>query len=174
VKSVGDASRDVAIGLLLPTTGVDAAQGTDTAKGFELYLDKLGFRAGGRRMRIVKENDEAKPEVALTRIKKLIEEDRVDFLVGPISGAVALAIRDYVHERGTPLLVPGAFTRLLTSPQHASPSILRLSETSDQANYPMGGWLMENTKYRNAIRCVRPGNYSYLHHQNGEGRGTFS
>lgn len=151
VEPVGNSSGDVAIGLLLPTTGVDSAQGTDTAKGFELYLDKLGFRAGGRKIRIVKENDEAKPDVALTRIKKLVEEDGVDFLVGPISSAVALAIRDYVHERGTPLLVPAAFTRVLTSPQHASPNILRLSETSDQANYPMGGWLMKHTEYRKVI-----------------------
>ena len=142
---------EVKIGLLLPTTGVDSAQGTDTTKGFELYLNKLGGRAGGRKMRILNENDEAKPDLALTKIKKLIEGDGVDFVVGPISSAVALAIRDYVHERGTPLLVPAAFTRLLTSPQQASPNILRLSETSDQANYPMGAWLMKNTEYRKVI-----------------------
>ena len=45
---------EVKIGLLLPTTGVDSAQGTDTTKGFELYLKKLGYRAGGREMRILK------------------------------------------------------------------------------------------------------------------------
>jgi branched-chain amino acid transport system substrate-binding protein len=72
-------------------------------------------------------------------------------VVGPISSAVALAIRNYVHERGTPLVVPAAFTRVLTSPQQASPSIFRLSETSDQANYPMGEWMMKNTQYRKVI-----------------------
>ena len=102
-------------------------------------------------MRILKENDEAKPEVALTKIKKLIEEDSVDFVVGPISSAVALAIRNYVREHDTPLLVPAAFTRLFTSPQQASPNIFRLSETSDQANYPMGSWMINRTKYRKVI-----------------------
>jgi branched-chain amino acid transport system substrate-binding protein len=148
---MGDSSGDVRIGLLLPTTGVDSAQGTDTAKGFELYLNKLGHRAGGRDMRMLKENDEAKPQVALTKIKKLIEEDGVDFVIGPISSAVALAIRNYVHEHDTPLLVPAAFTRVLTSPQQASSNIFRLSETSDQANYPMGAWIMKNTRYRKVI-----------------------
>jgi len=141
----------VKVGLLLPTTGVDSAQGTDTARGFELYLKKFGHRAGGREMRILKENDEAKPELALAKIKKLIEGDGVDFVVGPISSAVALAIRNYVHEHDTPLLVPAAFTRVLTSPQQASPNIFRLSETSDQANYPMGVWMMKHTKYRKVI-----------------------
>ncbi len=102
-------------------------------------------------MRILEENDEAKPELALAKIKKLIEGDGVDFVVGPISSAVALAIRNYVHEHHTPLLVPAAFTRVLTSPQQASPNIFRLSETSDQANYPMGAWIMTNTPYRKMI-----------------------
>lgn len=141
----------VKIGLLLPTTGVDSAQGTDTTKGFELYLKKLGYRAGGREMQILKENDEAKPDAALIKIKKLLEVDCVDFVIGPISSAVALAIRSYVHEQGTPLVVPAAFTRVLTSPQQASPNIFRLSETSDQANYPMGAWMMKHTKYRKVI-----------------------
>jgi branched-chain amino acid transport system substrate-binding protein len=141
----------VNIGLLLPCTGVDSAQGTDTIKGFELYLKKIGCRAGGRAIQLLKEDDEAKPDVALTKVKKLAESDRVDFLVGPISSAVALAIRSYVHEQGIPIVVPAAFTRVLTSPQHASPSIFRLSETTDQANYPMGAWMMKHTQYRRVI-----------------------
>ena len=141
----------VKIGLLLPSTGVDSAQGTDATKGFELYLQQIGYRAGSRKLRLFKVDDQAKPAVALTRLKKLVEDDHVDFLIGPISSAVALAIRDYVHEQGTPLLVPAAFTRVLTSPQQASPSIFRLSETSDQSNYPMGAWMMQHTRYRRVI-----------------------
>ena len=144
-------SSPVKIGLLLPSSGVDSAQGTDATKGFELYLGKIGYRAGGREIRLFKEDDEAKPAVALARLKKLVEDARVDFLIGPISSAVALAIRNYIHDQGTPLLVPAAFTRVLTSPQQASPSIFRLSETSDQANYSMGAWMMKHMPYRRMI-----------------------
>ncbi len=136
------------IGLLLPQTGVDATQGTDAARGVELYLSR---HAGRRPPRLIKEDDQAKPDVALAKARKLVEGDRVDFLVGPISSAVALAIRDYVHGQRVPLLVPAAFTRVLTSPQEASPNIFRLSDTTDQANYPMGAWLMRNTRYRRAL-----------------------
>jgi len=78
------ATDHVKIGLLLPSTGVDSTQGTDTAKGFELYLKQISGRAGGREIRLVKEDDQAKPDVALVKIKKLVEVDRVDFLIGPI------------------------------------------------------------------------------------------
>ena len=141
----------VKLGLLLPYTGVLSVQGTDTTNGIELYLAKIGAKAGGRALQVLKEDDEAKPDVALTKIKKLVERDRVDFLVGPVSSVVALAIRNYVHEQATPLVVPVAFTRVLTSPAQASPSIFRLAETTDQSNVPMGTWVMQHTKYRKVV-----------------------
>ncbi len=141
----------VKIGLLLPYTGVLSVQGTDTTHGFELYLKKIGARAGGRAIEVLKEDTEAKPDVGLTKIKKLLERDRVDFVVGPVNSVVALAIRNYVHEQGTPLIVPVAFTRVLTSPQQASPAIFRVAETTDQSNVPMGAWMMKHTPYRKMI-----------------------
>ncbi|HEV8439417.1 MAG TPA: ABC transporter substrate-binding protein [Methylomirabilota bacterium] len=141
----------VKIGLLLPYTGVLSVQGIDTTGGFELYLKKIGGKAGGREIQLLKEDDEAKPDVGLTKLKKLVERDRVDLLVGPVSSVVALAIRNYVHEAGVPLVVPVAFTRVLTSPQQASPHIFRIAETTDQSNYPMGAWMIKHTKYRKVV-----------------------
>ena len=138
----------IKIGLLLPYTGPLTVQGTDTTRGVELYLTKIGAKAGGREIQLLKEDTEAKPDVGLTKVKKLIERDRVDFVIGPVNSAVALAIRNYIHEQGVPLIVPVAFTRDLTAPDKASPSIFRLIETTDQSNYPMGGWVIKNTKYR--------------------------
>ncbi len=142
------ALRSLQIGLLLPSTGVDTTQGTDAARGVELFLKTSDFRAGGRRLETVAADDQAKPDVAFARLRALVENDHVDFVIGPISSAVVLAIRDYVHQAGVPLLVPAAFTRVLTSPRQASPHIFRLSETSDQANYPMGRWLIDHAPYR--------------------------
>jgi branched-chain amino acid transport system substrate-binding protein len=144
-------SPPVKIGLLLPYTGVLSVQGIDTTHGFELYLKKVGAKAGGRAIEVLKEDTEAKPDVGLTKVKKLIERDRVDFVVGPVNSVVALAIRNYVHEQGVPLIVPVAFTRALTAPPQASPAIFRIIETTDQSNFPMGAWMVKHTKYRKVI-----------------------
>jgi len=141
----------VKIGLLLPYTGPLSVQGNDATRGLELFLKKSGARAGGRAIEVLKEDTEAKPDVALTKVKKLVERDHVDFLVGPVNSVVALAIRNYVHEQGTPLVVPVAFTRVLTAPPLLSPAIFRVVETSDQANYPMGAWMMKHTKHRRVV-----------------------
>lgn len=139
------------IGVLLPYTGVFTVIGQDTTRGVELYLSKIGGKAGGREIQLLKEDDEIKPDVGLTKARKLVERDKVDVLVGPVSSAVALAIRDYVHGQGIPLIVPVAFTRDLTAPGKASPWIFRIIETTDQGNFYMGTWVFKKTPYRKVV-----------------------
>ena len=145
------ATGPVKIGLLLSYTGPLNPQAADTTKGFELYLAKVGGKAGGREVTLIKEDSEAKPDVALTKIKKLVERDGVDMVVGPVSSAVVLAIRQYVHSQGVPLVVPLAFTRDLLAPGKNSPWVFRVIETTDQSNFPMGTWMMKNTPHRKLI-----------------------
>ncbi|HSE93609.1 MAG TPA: ABC transporter substrate-binding protein [Methylomirabilota bacterium] len=139
------------IGLLLPYTGVIAINGQETSKGVEFYLSKVGSKAGGRAIQLIKEDDEAKPDVGLTKARKLVERDKVDVLIGPVHSGVALAIRDYVNEQGIPLIIPVAFTRDITAPGKASPWIFRVVETTDQGNYPMGTWIVKNTPHRKIV-----------------------
>src|SRR6266704_2413379 len=118
--AMGQGTRPpIKIGLLLPYTGVIAVNGQETTRGIEFFLSKIGNKAGGREIQLLKEDDEAKPDVGQTKIRKLVERDKVDVLVGPVHSGVALAIRDYVHAQGIPLIVPVAFTRDLTAPAEA-------------------------------------------------------
>jgi branched-chain amino acid transport system substrate-binding protein len=141
----------VKIGLLLPYTGVLSVQGQDVTRGVELAVARAGGKAGGRELQVIREDTEGKPDVGLTKIKKLVERDRVDFVIGPVNSAVAVAIRGYVHEQGVPLIVPVAATRVLTAPPQASPWIFRMTDNTDQTNYPMGAWLLKHTKYRKLV-----------------------
>ena len=149
--SSGQARPPIKVGLLLPYTGVIAINGQETSKGVEFYFAKVGNKVGGREIQLVKEDDEAKPDVGLTKTRKLIERDRADVLIGPVHSGVALAIRDYVHAQGVPLIVPVAFTRDLTAPGKASPWLFRVVETTDQGNFAMGTWVVKKTPYRKIV-----------------------
>src|SRR5436309_8164579 len=155
VLAVGGGSEaqrpPIKIGVILPFTGVIAVNGQETSKGIELYFGKIGNKAAGRDIQLLKEDDEAKPDVGLTKTRKLVERDKVDMLVGPVHSGVALAIRDYVNGQGIPLIIPVAFTRDMTAPAKASPWIFRVVETSDQGNYPMGTWVLKKTPYRKMV-----------------------
>jgi len=130
----------VKIGLLFPYTGVFALYGPGMQAALEVLLEQHGGRAGGRQVVLVREDTEGKPDVGLTKARKLVESERVNFLVGPVNSAVAMAVRDYVSGKKVPLVVPIAFTKDLTTPDKASPYIFRTIDTTDQNGYPLGRW----------------------------------
>ena len=138
----------IKLGLFFPYTGPIATVGRDATQGFELHLAKLGGKAGGREIQLIKEDDEFKPDIGVTKTRKLVERDRVDMLVGPVNSATALAIRDYVNQQKIPLIVPVAFSKEITAPGKAIPLIFRVIETTDQGNFAMGHWIHKNTPYR--------------------------
>ncbi len=141
----------IKVGFLLPYTGTMPLQAKGVNDGAELYFDEIGRKAGGRPIQIFKEDTEVNPTVALTKVKRLVEEKRVNFIIGPVSSAVALAINEYVKKQKIILINPCAFSRDLTSPAKAGENIFRLIETTDQSNYPMGKWVVKNTRYRNFV-----------------------
>ncbi len=143
--------QPIKVGVLMPYTGVFAVVGQDATKGFELYLEKVGYKAGGREIQVIKEDEETKPDVGLTKTKKLVERDRVDVLVGPVTVGVAIAMRDYVHAAGIPLIITTPGVPSLTAPPMASPWIFRVTETHDMSNYSLGTWVAKKTKHRRMV-----------------------
>ncbi|HVN24885.1 MAG TPA: ABC transporter substrate-binding protein [Syntrophorhabdales bacterium] len=141
----------IKVGLLLSYTGIAPLQAKGSSDGAEFAFDEIHRRAGGRAIQVLKEDSELNPTVALTKVRRLIEEQKVNFIVGPVSSAEALAIYDYVLKSNVIWIIPCAFTRELTSPEKANEKMFRTTETSDQGNYPMGRWVMKNTNWRNVV-----------------------
>ena len=141
----------IKVGILLPYTGVNALAAKLTNDGVEFYFDEIGRKAGGRTIQLIKEDSELSPTVGLTKVRRLVEERKVNFIIGPLSSAVGLAIHDYIRKQKVIQVNPVAFTRELTSPGKASENIFRVCETSDQSNYPMAKWVYKNTPYRNVV-----------------------
>jgi len=140
VAVVAQTSKEpIKIGLLNPITGPLAVNGTEVNEGIKLYWeDEMGSQVAGRQVRLIVEDDEGKPDVGLTKTRKLVESDRVHLILGPVSSAVAIAFRDYVHERKVPTIITQATANNLTT-DRASPSIFRSAMSSYQQE-AAGGW----------------------------------
>ena len=141
----------IKVGLLLPYTGTMPLQAKGVTDGVELYFDEIGRKAGGRPIQLFKEDTELNPTVGLTKVRRLVEDHNVNFIIGPVHSGVALAIHDYIRKQKVIQVNPTAFTRELTSPQKASENIFRVCETTDQSNFPMGMWIVKNTPHRNIV-----------------------
>src|SRR5512139_185725 len=84
-------SSSVKIGFISTFSGPTAVIGNDMRNSFDLALDHLGHKMGGLPVEVVYEDDQQKPELGVQKTKKLIESDRVDFIVGYIWSNVLLA-----------------------------------------------------------------------------------
>ena len=83
--------KTVKIGFVCTFSGPVAAIGNDMRNSFELALDHHGRKLGGLPVEVIYEDDQIKPEVGVQKTQKLIESDKVDFLVGYIWSNVLLA-----------------------------------------------------------------------------------
>ena len=117
-----------------------AGLGGDQTLALELGFDEFGREVAGRPIELIYADTESKPSTGLALIKRLILRDRVDFVVGIISSAVAGAVRDFVHNAEVPLIVSNAGNDDLTGAL-CSPWILRSSFSNAQISREMGPWM---------------------------------
>ena len=102
------AMAEVKVGMVVTLSGPPAALGQQSVDGFQLALDDLGGMLGGQEVKLIVEDDELKPEVALSKANGLVESEEVDFVVGTIFSNMLQAIFRPVVESETFLISPNA------------------------------------------------------------------
>ena len=133
----------IKIGALLPTTGVYASLGQNLLNGMELYFEENNWEIAGKKIEVIHEDSEADPQVSLRKLRKLMDQDNIDILTGPVSTAVAYALRDEVDKKKLPYLVSHAGGNDLVRSKR-SDYIWRSSFSSWQIGHSMGEWAYEN------------------------------
>jgi branched-chain amino acid transport system substrate-binding protein len=98
------------VGVLTTLSGPPAVLGGQLRNGFQLAVKTLGNKLGGRDVEVIVQDDELKPDVAVSKVKAFVERDKVDFVVGPIFSNILQAIMKPVTDSGTILISPNAGT----------------------------------------------------------------
>src|SRR5690606_26593476 len=92
------AQDTIKIGALATLEGAFAVMGQDSMRGVKTALEQHGYMAGGKEIELIEGSSDASPDSAVRAARKLVEQDKVDILVGPLSGSEGLAIKDYAKE----------------------------------------------------------------------------
>src|SRR5271157_865666 len=129
--------KTVKIGFISTFSGPTAAIGNDMRNAFELGLDHLGRKLGGIPVEVIYEDDATKPEVGVQKTQKLIESDKVDFIVGYIWSNVILASLKPLVDSKTVTLVTNAGASQLAGEQ-CSPYVFSTSWNNDQTPAAVG------------------------------------
>lgn len=131
----GDEKSDpIKIGVLASQTGGLESYGEQTLRGFELGLEYATDgknEVAGRKIEFIVEDTETKPEVAVQKATKLLEEDEVDFLVGSSSSGDTLAVLPLAEEYEKIMVVEPAVADSITGSEF-NPYIFRTARNSSQ------------------------------------------
>jgi branched-chain amino acid transport system substrate-binding protein len=127
--------QPVKIGLLATLEGPFAAGGADGMRGAELAVKQRNGVVAGRPIQIIKASSDAKPDVAVNATRKLVEQDKVDIMVGPLSGGEGIAVKDYSKTQPQVTFINGGSGAQATTLVNPSPNFFRF-------NTEGGQWMM--------------------------------
>jgi len=109
---IGEAADNIRVGVLEPFTGTYAAPGENEIRGFDMATDAWNARGGimGRKIELVKEDEQNDPGVAAQKTRKLVNQDKVVALMGTVSSGVSLSVAGVSNTLGTLFMDSGGHT----------------------------------------------------------------
>ena len=142
-------SDPIKIGGLIPQTGPYTELGNEIRIGLTIAFDEVGWKVAGREIKLIIEDTEAKPPVALQKARKLVESDRVDVLAGVVHSGVAIALREYANEQKVPIIITVASADAITK-ENASKYLFRTSYSSRMIEGPLVPYVYKKLGFRRA------------------------
>jgi len=137
----GAQAEELSIGLLAPTTGIFAQVGKEMTDGFQLYLDEHNGELGGAKVKLVVEDTVGKPDVAVTKMRKVILQDHVNMVIGGVLASEGYAMAPVSTEYKVLYISSVQAADDLTQRQlDKYPYFIRTSWTSSQPSHPFGQW----------------------------------
>ncbi len=138
---LAQSKRPLRIGLINSFSKTYAALGENNADGMDLYFEKLGGTVAGRRIELIKEDCESNPQFGLQKLRKLVESDQVDVVMGPQPSNVAMAMVDYVKTNKVFWICSAAGATALT--WNRIPYMFRTSLSGWQYSFASSKWFYE-------------------------------
>ena len=111
------AADNIRIGIANPLSGPYAAYGKNEVIGCQLAIEQINAKGGilGRQAEVVVEDSTSGDAgTAVQKSRKLLEGDKVDFLIGNVNSSLALAMAQVSSEKGILHIVPGGHTDAIT------------------------------------------------------------
>src|ERR1700729_1280414 len=141
-RVLAQANAPIRIGNINSYTGGLAYAGEANFNAMSLYFDSINWTTAGRKVEIIKEDDQFNPQVGLQKAKKLVESDNVDLVMGIQASNVALAVLNYMKQQKAFYIVTGAGTDAITWDRY--PYLFRTSISTYQLSVPMADYVYDN------------------------------
>ena len=126
------AADTLKVGLLATLEGPFAVPGQDGIRGAELALKQKGGMAGGKKIEFIKGSSDGTPDKAVNATRKLVEQDKVQIMIGPLSGDEGVAVKNYAKSKADITFVNGSSGAQAATLVDPSPNFFRFNSEGAQ------------------------------------------
>ena len=155
------AQEKLKIGVLATLEGALTTLGEDALRGLEVAMRQAGRKAGGRDIEIITVATNASPDSAIRGIRKLVEQDRVPLVIGPVSGSEGIAIRDYSKTQPGVTVINGTSAAMETTYVTPSENFFRFNTNGAQWMVGVGDYIYNVKKYRKIAALAEDYSFPY-------------
>jgi branched-chain amino acid transport system substrate-binding protein len=109
-------ANEIVVGEFGSLTGTTATFGISTKNGIDMAVDAINQAGGllGKKVRIIVEDDQGKPEEAQTVVTKLITKDQVVAVLGEVASSRTMAAAPVAQQNMIPLISPSSTNPKIT------------------------------------------------------------
>ena len=157
------AADPLKVGVLATLEGTYTVLGEDGVRGFNVALKKFGGMAGGREVEVVIGATDASPDSAIRAARKVVEQDKVDIVIGPLSGSEGIAIKDYAKTQPQVTFINGISGAQETTYVDPAPNFFRFNMDGAQWSSGIGEYIYNEKGYRTIATIGE--DYSFIYTQ---------
>ena len=155
------AQETIKVGALATLEGAFTILGEDSIRGVEMALEEFDYEAGGKKIELITGSSDASPDSALRAARKLVEQDGVSILVGPLSGSEGLAIKEYAKTHPNVTFVNGASAAQDTTLRDPAENFFRFTGDGAQLVAGLGEYAYKEKGYRNLAVLAEDYSFPY-------------
>lgn len=157
------AADKLKIGFMATLEGTYTVLGEDGQRGFEVAMKEAKGMAGGREIEVIVGATDASPDSALRAARKLVEQDKVDIIIGPLSGSEGIAIRDYSKTQPQVTFINGISGAQETTYVTPSENFFRFNMDGAQWSAGLGEYVFNEKGYKTVATIGE--DYSFIYTQ---------
>ena len=155
------AQETIKVGGLATLEGAFTVLGQDSMRGLELALKERNYTAGGKKIELVTGSSDATPDKAVNAARKLVEQDGVQILVGPLSGDEGLAVKNYAKTQPQVTFINGTSAAQDTTLRDPAENFFRFTTDGAQWQAGLGDYAFNSKGYKKVVTIAEDYSFPY-------------
>ena len=156
------AQGTIKMGSLATLEGAFTVLGEDSMRGVKMALNEFNYSVAGKKIQLITGSSDASPDSAIRATRKLVEQDGVQLLVGPLSGSEGLAIKDYAKTKPNVTFVNGTSAAQDTTLRNPADNFFRFSTDGAQWMAGLGEYAYKEKGYRSVAVLAEDYSFPYI------------